>query len=106
MRPNAAPLIQENSSGLSILLQVVRKLPGPLELDDRYPKKEQPSLESFTADVDAAFEEAQATSIRAHVLTSDFYLRLKDYELVADIAQAGINLTKSLEGQIGLRLPG
>lgn len=84
----------------------MRKLPGPLELDESDTKKDRPPLASFSADVDTALEDAQATSIRAHILASNFYLLLKDYELVADIAQAGISLAKTTEGQIGFRLPG
>jgi hypothetical protein len=94
------------SSGLAKLLQIVRKLPGPLELEKGEDKKESPPLTSFSAEVDMAFTEAQDTSIRAHILASNFYLALKDYELVADIAQAGINLAKATESQIGLRLSG
>lgn len=94
------------SSGLAKLLQIVRKLPGPLELEESDEKKERPPLASFSAEVDTAFEGAQSTSIRAHILASTFYLALKDYELVADIAQAGINLARITESQIGLRLPG
>lgn len=84
----------------------MRKLPGPLELAKEDPKKESPPLASFSGEVDTAFEDAQNTSIRAHILASNFYLILKDYELVADIAQAGLNLTRTIEGQVGLRLPG
>lgn len=84
----------------------MRHLPGPLELDDSDPKKDRLPLSTFSADVDTAFEEAQRTSIRAHILASNFYLALKDYELVADIAQSGIFLARTTEGQIGMRLPG
>lgn len=94
------------STGLSTLLQIVRRLPGPLELDQEDKDKKMPPLVTFAAQVDAAFEEVQSGSVYAHILASGFYTALKEYELVADIAQAGINLTKTVEGQIGSRLPG
>lgn len=94
------------STGLSTLLQIVRRLPEPLELDQEDKDKKMPPLETFAAQVDAAFEEVQSGSVYAHILASGFYTALKEYELVADIAQAGINLTKTVEGQIGSRLPG
>lgn len=84
----------------------MRKLPGPLELNEGDTKKDRPPLSTFSEDADAAFEDAQRTSGRAHVLAGNFYLALKDYELVADIAQAGLSLVRTSEGEIGLRLPG
>lgn len=56
--------------------------------------------------VQAAFEAAQDKSVKAHVLASTIYLRQKDYELVADVAEAGLSALERLQGEIGMKLPG
>lgn len=59
-----------------------------------------------TLSIQTAFESAQATSGRAHLLASSFYLKQKDYELVIDIAQAGLDFLRRLADDTGRQLPG
>jgi hypothetical protein len=75
-----------------------------MDEEEERAKKLDPS--TLTSEVERAFENAQAESVLAHILVSDFYLHLRDFELVADTAQAGIDRARDIERQIGRRLPG
>lgn len=99
---------KRHRSGLSRLLHIVReyKLPSDEDAVPSEQKKNMRNREDAAKDIDSALEATRDYSIRAHVLASAFYLQLKDYELVADIAQAGLSLVKTIEAQIGLRMPG
>ena len=115
---------------MSRLAQVILHLPDPtLEKDAEAPKLSmdeaiqqvdvsplpRPPLSSpspsaakhrYTATVQTAFAQIQASSVRAHLLASSFYLKQKDYELVIDTAEAGLASTKRLEADIGRQLTG
>ena len=89
---------------MSKLAYLVLDLPDPLtEPDSRLPK---PTGDDLTDQVNAAFESAQAGSVRAHILACRYHFGVKDHETVIEIAEAGLARLRALEGEIGQRLTG
>lgn len=96
--------------GLSKLAQYLLHLPDPSAPNEEGEKEKKPSTptkEELLELVDAAFgQRLQTDSPKAHVLVALCHLDARDFEAAAEIAEAGISLLKTIEGQIGQKLPG